>query len=497
MTADRDNHPLDLGHPGEARKLREALDRAGYEPQRLGELLHVDPREMSSFQFRGKNHAICVRRADGDTPLHTLVRLFVLGDTIDPDAARRALAPSSPDHWVAAGLLRERDGGVAAVMQLAAFDHLILAVDPLWSTAILPNHVLSVGWPSRFLAQMTVRRPSRATLDVGAGCGIQAFLAAPHSDSVVGVDRNPRTVNVAAFNAQLNGLTNTEFFEGDLYSPVRDRRFDLIVANPPYVISPESRFVFRDSGLKGDEIAQRVVREGAALLEEGGFLQLICEWAHLAGQDWRGRLAGWFEGTGCDACVLRFTSVDCLTHAETWLKPEPGDPPDAMPGRVRSWVDYYRQEGIEAVSDGVISLRKRAGSGHWIRFDDTPQRVGDCGPAVERAFLAADFLAATSDDEALLGARLRVAPDVRWEQRLAPTADGWQPERYFLYIGDGLAYRGEVDLRCAGLVGRCHGEHTLREVLAGLNQPGLPPLGADEALPVVRTMIEQGFLLPA
>src|SRR5262249_21772142 len=140
------------------------------------------------------------------------------------------------------------------------------------------------------------------------------------SQAVVGVDRNVRSVNLANFNAQLNGMPHASFLAGDLYSPVLHRRFDLIVANPPYVISPEPKFLYRNSGLKGDEISQRVVAEGAALLEEGGYLQLICEWAHLRGQDWQDRLKGWFAGTGCDAWVLRFTTVEPAQHSELWLR---------------------------------------------------------------------------------------------------------------------------------------------------------------------------------
>jgi hypothetical protein len=496
MNDDREAHPMPLDHFDEVRRLRAALDQAGYEPQRIAGLLRVDPRELSSFRTTRKNLSILLRRCAGDTPLDVFVRLFMLGATVDADAARSALAPSDPDVWITAGLLRPRDGGIAATLQLMAFEKQLLAVDPLWTTDLSPLHVAAVGWPSAFLAQMTVRRPARAALDIGTGSGVQAFLAAAHSGSVVGVDRNPRAVNLAAFNAQLNGLTNVTFLEGDLCSPVRDRRFDLIVANPPYVISPESRFVFRDSGLKGDEIAQRVLREGVPLLEEGGYLQMICEWAHLTGQDWRGRLSGWFEGTGCDVFVLKFTTVDSLQHADVWLASTLHDAPDTMPGRVQAWTDYYRAEGIESVSDGVITLRKRSGANNWLRFDDTPERIGPCGAAVERAFASADFLTTALDDEALLRTRLRLAPEAGLEQWLAPATNGWQPQRQQLFLRTGLAHRGDVDARCAALVSRLRGEKTLRQVLDDLARSDVPPIEQSDALTVVRSLVEQGFLLP-
>jgi methylase of polypeptide subunit release factors len=498
MSPDREDNPLVLDNPDETSRLRDALDRAGYAPEQIAAQLQVNPQELASFRVAAKNHAVLVRRTQGTAPLDSLIRLFLLGVTVDLETARRALAPSNPEHWIAAGLLQQRDGGVAALLQLTPFEHLIVAIDPLWSTDISASHVLGIGWPSFFLAQMTVRRPSRSTLDVGAGCGIQAFLAAPHSGRVIGVDRNRRAVNVAAFNAQLNRLSNTTFLEGDLYSPVHDQRFELIVANPPYVISPESRFVFRDSGLKGDEISRRVVREGAGLLEEGAYLQLICEWAHLAGQDWRARLAGWFENTGCDACVLRFTTVDPLKHAEVWLKPGPHDPPEVLPERLNAWLDYHQREGIEAVSDGVISLRKRSGASNWIRFDDAPQRVGPCGASVGRAFAAADFLQAHCTNEALLAAKLRVAPDVCLEQQLMPAGDGWQPRKTQLSVLAGLAYRDEVNQQGLALVDRCRGQKTVRGILESLPPPGNgQPLDVALVLSVVRRLVEQGLLLPA
>jgi len=390
-----------------------------------------------------------------------------------------------------------RDDGVGSALQLTPYEHLILATDPLWNPEPHPKHVLGVGAPSFFLSQMTVRRHSRRTADVGTGSGIQSFLAAPHSDEAIGVDLNARAVNVAAFNAQLNGLTNVSFRTGDLYAPVRDLRFDLIVANPPYVISPESRYLFRDSGLKGDEITQRVIREGAGLLEEGGYLQLMCEWAHVKGQNWQARMAGWFEGTGCDAWVVRFTTVDSVKHAEVWLKPSAQDPPDALPGRLRAWLDYHQREGIEAVSDGVISLRKRSGASNWMRFDESPKRIDACGGSVERGFAAANFLQKNRSDESLLASKLRVAPDVSWESRLTVAPDGWKLTQRQMFVSTGLSFRGDVDQTCLALVDRCRGERTLREVLDGLaKEGGGQPLDLSQFLPVVRGLIEQGHLLP-
>jgi methylase of polypeptide subunit release factors len=498
MSADREDAPLALDMSDEVARLREALVRHRYTPTDIAPLFGFPPGELRlhAVSAPGKDRALALDRTAGDAPLNVLVRLFMLGAAVGDADARRALAPATPEALIAAGVLEPRDGGVAAALQLTPFDHLLLFADPVGTADLRPKHVVSVGGPSVDLARTTVRRPVGRTLDVGTGCGIQAFLAAAHSGTVVGVDRNPRATNVAAFNAQLNGLTNCEFLTGDLYAPVAERRFDLIVANPPYVLSPGSEFLYRDSGLKGDEIAQRVIREGAALLDDGGLLQLTCEWAHTTGTDWKRRVSGWFASTGCDVCVLRFTTVTSAEHARHWLRSDPHVPADSLPERLTQWTDYHKAHGIEAVSDGVISLRKRAAAANWINIGDCPPRAGVCGPAVARLFAATDFLAATQDDRVLSAARVKLNPEVRWEQKLQPTADGWEVWHSQLYMPAGLTYRTDATRVGMTLLELCDGKRTVGETLAGLTAATGQELPVPKVLETVRQLVEEGYLLP-
>ena len=43
---------------------------------------------------------------------------------------------------------------------------------------------------------------------------------------------------------------------GSFFEPVAGERFGLVTCNPPYVISPESAFLFRDSGREGDAVRE-------------------------------------------------------------------------------------------------------------------------------------------------------------------------------------------------------------------------------------------------
>ena len=73
-------------------------------------------------------------------------------------------------------------------------------------------------------------------LDMGTGSGVCAVAAARHARRVVAVDINPAAVRCARINVLMNALEDRiEVLQGDLFAPVRDRRFDIVVFNPPFI----------------------------------------------------------------------------------------------------------------------------------------------------------------------------------------------------------------------------------------------------------------------
>jgi SAM-dependent methyltransferase len=369
------------------------------------------------------------------------------------------------------------------------------------TTPVAVDYVMGVGSSTISLANATVRRPSRLTLDLGTGSGVLAFLAARHSERVLAVDRNPRAIALATFNARLNGVANVECLEGDLFAPVQGHEFDLVFSNPPFVLSPTVRYLYRDSGLELDAITQAIVRGVPPLLREGGFCQVLCNWACLRGQDWRERLGAWFQGIGCDAWAMCSETLDAAAYAAKWIRHTEADSPTAHAPLFEEWMAYYERHGVEAISGGLITLRRRAGGPNWVRLDDGPKDlVGPVGDDIVRAFELRDFLAEMQDDERLLAQRLRLSPHARLHQSLAPAADGgWQLAESEIRLARGLAYAGTADPVLSAILGRCDGEHPLGEVVRGL----AASLGEDAAgilpaaIEIARRLIERGFLLPA
>jgi methylase of polypeptide subunit release factors len=416
------------------------------------------------------------RRLEPGDPFSTAVRLFLLGAEVPAAAAEQFLE--------ADGLLEASPGGVRAKLKLVPHGDLLLAsdrddgsVDAHWVAGIHP--------PSVTLAKLTVRRQVPRALDTGTGNGIQALLASRHAGEVVATDVNPRALDYARLNAVLNEVENVELRQGSYFEPVEGERFDLLTCNPPYVISPERSYAYRDSGLTGDTVSRLVVGQAAGVLEEGGFAHILVSWAHPSG-DWWAPLEPWVEGSGCDAWLLYFGSDDPVTHASEWLKPVARDEPAEFTGRLDEWLDYLGGLGIEAIGHGAVILRRRSGGSNWIRRDRISlERLEQASEHILRVFRTQDCLESLDDDRELLDRTFALVEHHHVEE----TRRRGELEGTVLSLDEGLGFRTALDVHTAELVALLDGTRPLRDVLPQDER------FQSAALPAVRRLLELGFLV--
>jgi SAM-dependent methyltransferase len=399
--------------------------------------------------------------------------------------------------WLDSGVLVREEDHVRATCQLAPVRGLCLATDALWGVDPGPQFVMGYAGSTDTLANATIRRRGGRVLDLGTGCGAQALFAAAHADEVVGTDTNPRCLAYTRFNAALNGLGNVTVRLGDMFAPVTGERFDLIVSNPPFVISPDRELEYRDSGRPGDALLRELLADSPKHLTPGGVCQFTCEWAERAGDDAEQRIAGWLAGSGCDAWVLTTRRVPPADHAEQWANHLPGESEGDLAARMNRWIEWYAAEGISRLCLGFFVLRKRADGRERVRFDDAPRIVGAAGDSFERGLAAQDFLEA-HPGPALLATRLRVPEGILWEQQMTAAAGGgWQVTDAQLRVKSGLAFAGAPNPFVLGLMDRCRGRLTVGEVFAELEAAAGEEIDRDGAGGVVRRLVEQGFLVPA
>ena len=484
--------------PGLVGRLREALVSAGYEYDAVTALLG-----STAHAALSRNETTPGLRATrGGSALETLVRLWLLQAPVTVDAAGRALA-GLVDALCAEGVLRRSAGEVVAVVDLRPY-----ATDTgnLWvasdltpgldggSARVGADHVLGVSSASSSLAQLTVREPVGRALDLGTGCGVQALHLAGHADRVVATDVNVRALAMSRLNAELNDVS-LDLRSGSLFVPVAGELFDLVVTNPPFVVSPatDPRLVYRDSGLPGDELVRRVVTEAPRHLAPGGWCQVLANWVHHRGEPWQERVAEWLEGSGCDAWVVQREAADPAAYVELWLKDSGAHGRAGYTERYDAWLAWFEEQQVEAVGFGWLNLR-RVDRTPVLHLEEWPFDIEQpLGREVSERGRRTDLLAHVDDDD-LLDLRPVTRVDVRQETQCEPGAT--DPETIVLRQQRGMRRARRADTVEAGLVGACDGDLTLGQILDALAELLGEDAGALRAgrTADLRDLVQDGFL---
>ena len=444
------------------------------------------------------------------SPAGTLGALFVLGaprPTVELDAALPATGSAGAERL---GLVRIEDGTAVPLVDLRPYALADESGVASWWIASDPGemalggelpeeHVLGAGAASTTLAQILVPTGTGSVLDLGTGSGVQGLIVARTASRVVATDVSVRALDFARFNAALNG-TSLDLREGSLYAPVAGERFDRIVSNPPFVITPRGsadvpEYTYRDGGFRGDGLVEAVVRGAADHLAVGGIAQLLGNWEVRGGDrgaarervlDWAGALDVW---------IVERDLLDPAQYAETWVRDGGAQPGSARyRALVRAWLDDFAERGVTAIGAGYVTLRRPRGTATLRRFEHLDGAVGsDIGGAIEAGFAAHD-LQRVLPDEALADTVLEVAPDVTEHRHYWPgDAD---PTVIELRQGTGFARVRRVDTVTAAVVGACDGELPVGAIADAVAR--LLDADADSAraavLPVVRELLVEGFL---
>ncbi len=518
----------------DADRLRQALTAAGYTVDGTARALGLAGQAaLERGDLAGAARALD-NGAAADRRGADLLRLFVLGRDLPEARAAAALhplplasaqrigliEPAGPEEVRAALDLRpygEGDGAGRLPGDLTAGSGRQwwvlsdLGSDVRPGRPVRADHVLGIGAAALTLAQATPRGPVGRALDIGAGCGVQALHLSQHARTVVATDLSARAVALARATAALNGLT-WDVRQGDLLEPVQGETFDLIVANPPFVVGPgwrgdaaggdgagePSGFDYRDSGLEGDGVSERLVRGLPARLAPGGVAQLLANWVIPADGDWAGRVSSWLADSGCDAWVWQRELADPGEYAALWLRDaglQPGAA--AWDQRYARWLDWFDATATRAVGMGLITLRRSDCPDPVVVCEDVRQAVQQpSGELIADWFRRLDWLRSRSGD--LGSAVLRAADDLVLTTHATRGPDGWAPQVRTLRQAGGMRCEIDADPAIAALVAGCTGRATVGELAAvlalSLGAAAEDVLSAVE--PVVTDLVRRGLLEP-
>ena len=373
---------------------------------------------------------------------------------------------------------------------------------------LAPDHVLGIGGAGLALAALTPRRPVAAALDLGCGCGIQTLYLLRHADRVTATDVSERALAFTAFNAALAavGPDRLELLAGSLLEPVAGRRFDLIVTNPPFVLTPPA---VREAGLPLMEYrdAGRPVLPGlvAGLGEHlgvGAAAVMLGNWEHRRGRDWRRDVAAWVPDD-LDAWVVEREAQDPVEYAALWLRDGGLAPERDLPrfeAALEAWIADFEARGVEGVGLGYLIVHRPdpdsdgAPRAPWRVLEEVATRpAGPLGEHVARCLEVRSGLAAM-DDDAVAGLRPVTAPDVTEERHLRPGAS--EPDVILIRQGGGFGRVVEADAALAALVGVADGELSVAQIataVAALTGADATALRA-RMVAATRSLAAEGFV---
>ena len=141
----------------------------------------------------------------------------------------------------------------------------------------VPDGVQPPKAGSRLFCRHATARAGERILEIGAGLGVAAVLAARAGATVVATDVVPAAVETIRVNAALNGVS-VDARLGDCYAPVPGERFDLVCSNPPQMPTPPGReradaaAAADNGGVDGWEILDRIIAGAPAHLRPEGRL---------------------------------------------------------------------------------------------------------------------------------------------------------------------------------------------------------------------------------
>ena len=543
--------------PEQAASLRADLLEAGWGVKAVATLLGEAAdaalrREIRLPALRSVRAALTSGSAP--SPVAVLTALFMLGEPVSATALDVALTRTGASGAGRIGLVSEPDetGCVRARVDLRPHEAVDDAGEIRWwvasdlgelvtGRALAPDHVLGIGGAGLTLAGLTPRTPVATALDLGCGCGIQTLYLLRHADHVVATDVSERALAFTAFNAALAGVSvsdgsdagsrggagRLELLRGSLLEPVAGRRFDLIVSNPPFVLTPPA---VREAGLPlmeyrdaGGPVLPTLVAGLGEHLEPGGSAVMLGNWEHrhtslgtgdipdsandfatdsttdsgVAGSSWRNAVATWIP-EGLDGWVIEREVQDPVEYATMWLR-DGGLAPErdaaGFDAALEAWIGDFEARGVQGVGFGYLIVhRPQCLREPWRLLEEvTTSGQGGLGRHVAEVLEARERLAGL-DDDAVADLRPVLAPDVTEERHLIPGAA--EPTVILLRQGGGLGRTIRASTAVAALAGVADGELSVGQIasavvaLTGEDAIGLRA----EMVEATRHLITVGFL---
>lgn len=237
------------------------------------------------------------------------------------------------------------------------------------------DFVMGVGGATRTLLDLIPQGRVGRALDIGCGSGaVTVFLDA---ERVIATDIDARALAAAEVTCHLSGFRRVDadvwrdgdrllsFRQGSLLEPVAGQRFDLIVSNPPFVISGAGH-THRDSPFAADGLTRQLLADLPAHLNAGGRAIVLATWLHPVDVPWQQHVLDLLPVGEASAWVAQREALDLDAYVEVW-----GDDAALPIWERAAWRERLAHLDAEAIGFGWIVLEKSTSP--WVQVEDVSQ----------------------------------------------------------------------------------------------------------------------------
>ena len=436
-------------------------------------------------------------KLDISSPLGMLIRLYWFGEALSLKETSAVFPAEILDGMLACGMLCGEHESVSPQCMLTHFGELLLACDSVRraQTGSIADLVLGVSTPTSVLANCLIHLPNADVLDLGAGCGTLALTASRFARTVTAADINARALAFTEFNAALNGAGDIGTRCGDRFQAVPNQRFDLIVCNPPFFLTPNPRLLYTENPDELDSFVEGLAGTAPAFLKEHGFFQMLCEWVEFQTERWPNRLKKWVEHSGCDVLVLKAYEITPANYVLKRAAESASLCGETSEGTLVEHIEYFKQRNVEKIIGGLVTMRRREGRNWFLQEEMEDAPTEPAGALLLERFCAQDVLA-SMDDPDLLPAKPRLSKGVCLVQEAVQQNRAWKARTIYLERRAGLIRRLALDSTAADLVAKFDGLQPLNELInAAAKQNKWPKREAvDNCLRLVRKLASLGLI---
>jgi SAM-dependent methyltransferase len=261
--------------------LRAVFSRHGYEERTV--LERVGAAALPDIFEGGFHEGI---RSEAEDGLDVLIHIFLLGRGLPRPVLEAKLGAEFVEACLGQGLLRDmvRQQRLFATVSIQpsvpeheglwiVSDRVVPAPEAMMPGG--PDLVYPTVTPSaQVFLRFLPRRECARFLEVCAGCGPAATLAAEFAMQVVASDIDARAVDFARYNARLNETPSFRGVTASLYEKLSGE-FGVVAAHPPYMPSDGPVEVFYGGGIDGTDLLRQLIAGLPGRLEPGGLFYAV------------------------------------------------------------------------------------------------------------------------------------------------------------------------------------------------------------------------------